>query len=70
MATGLGVEQTTAAVAEGFGNLMAEVGLIIGFGVLLGSLLSATGTLQRRGEDGTGAGHPRRTRCPKWTSRA
>lgn len=47
LATGLGVEGTTKAVAEGFGNLMAEVGLIIGFGVLLGSLLSATGTLQR-----------------------
>ncbi|MDA3646579.1 SLC13 family permease [Saccharopolyspora indica] len=47
LATGLGIEQTTEAVAEGFGDLMAEVGLIIGFGVLLGSLLSATGTLHR-----------------------
>jgi H+/gluconate symporter-like permease len=47
LATGLGIEATTKAVTEGFGNLMAEVGLIIGFGVLLGSLLSATGTLQR-----------------------
>lgn len=47
LATGLGFEDTTAAVAQGFGDLMAEVGLIIGFGVLLGSLLSATGTLQR-----------------------
>lgn len=47
LATGLGVEGTTEAVTEGFGGLMAEVGLIIGFGVLLGSLLSATGTLQR-----------------------
>jgi GntP family gluconate:H+ symporter len=47
LATGLGFEETTTAVVEGFGKLMAEVGLIIGFGVLLGSLLSATGTLQR-----------------------
>ncbi|QUH03819.1 gluconate permease [Saccharopolyspora erythraea] len=47
LATGLGVEGTTEAVTEGFGKLMADVGLIIGFGVLLGSLLSATGTLQR-----------------------
>ncbi|WP_433871825.1 GntP family permease [Saccharopolyspora sp. CA-218241] len=47
LATGLGFEGTTTAVAEGFGGLMAEIGLIIGFGVLLGSLLSATGTLQR-----------------------
>ncbi|CAM04034.1 H+/gluconate symporter-like permease [Saccharopolyspora erythraea NRRL 2338] len=47
LATGLGVEGTTEAVTEGFGKLMADVGLIIGFGVLLGSILSATGTLQR-----------------------
>ena len=47
LATGLGYEKTAAAVTEGFGALMAEVGLIIGFGVLIGSLLSATGTLQR-----------------------
>lgn len=47
LATGLGFEGTAKAVTTGFGDLMAEVGLIIGFGVLLGSLLSATGTLQR-----------------------
>ncbi|MEU6128478.1 SLC13 family permease [Saccharopolyspora sp. NPDC047091] len=47
LATGLGFEGTAKAVTDGFGGLMAEVGLIIGFGVLLGSLLSATGTLQR-----------------------
>lgn len=47
LATGLGFEDTATAVTEGFGDLMADVGLIIGFGVLLGSLLSATGTLQR-----------------------
>lgn len=47
LAAGLGVEGTTTAVVEGFGNLMAEVGLIIGFGVMLGALLSAMGTLHR-----------------------
>ncbi|WP_448612350.1 GntP family permease [Geodermatophilus sp. URMC 60] len=47
IAAGLGYEGTTAAVVEGFGNLMAEVGLIIGFGVMLGTLLSAMGTLHR-----------------------
>jgi GntP family gluconate:H+ symporter len=47
IAAGLGYEATTTAVAEGFGNLMAEVGLIIGFGVMLGTLLSAMGTLHR-----------------------
>ncbi|PJK20415.1 GntP family permease [Mycolicibacterium goodii] len=44
---GLGLEETTTAVATGFGDLMAEVGLIIGFGVLLGSVMAATGTLHR-----------------------
>jgi GntP family gluconate:H+ symporter len=47
IAAGLGYEETTTAVAVGFGNLMAEVGLIIGFGVMLGTLLSAMGTLHR-----------------------
>lgn len=47
IATGLGLEETAVAVAQGFGNLMAEIGLILGFGVLLGSLLVATGALQR-----------------------
>ncbi|OZM78064.1 GntP family permease [Pseudonocardia sp. MH-G8] len=47
LASGLGFEATVDAVARGFGDLMAEVGLLIGFGVLLGSLLSATGALQR-----------------------
>ena len=47
IAAGLGYEGTTTAVSEGFGILMAEVGLIIGFGVMLGTLLSAMGTLHR-----------------------
>jgi GntP family gluconate:H+ symporter len=47
LAAGLGYEGTTIAVSEGFGLLMAEVGLIIGFGVMLGTLLSAMGTLHR-----------------------
>ena len=47
IAAGLGYEGTTTAVTEGFGILMAEVGLIIGFGVMLGTLLSAMGTLHR-----------------------
>ena len=47
IAAGLGYEGTTTAVVTGFGNLMAEVGLIIGFGVMLGTLLSAMGTLHR-----------------------
>ncbi|WP_236809254.1 GntP family permease [Amycolatopsis albispora] len=44
---GLGFDGTIKAVAEGFGDIMAEVGLLIGFGVLLGSLLHAMGALQK-----------------------
>ena len=44
---GLGLEETTEAVANGFGALMAEVGLVIGFGVLIGAVMAASGTLQR-----------------------
>jgi gluconate:H+ symporter, GntP family len=47
VAAGLGFDETVAAVNTGFGNLMAEVGLIIGFGVMIGTTLSATGTMQR-----------------------
>ena len=34
-------------IAEGFGDIMAEVGLLIGFGVLIGALLYAMGALQQ-----------------------
>lgn len=47
LAAGLGFENTIGTIAEGFGSIMAEVGLLIGFGVLLGSLLFAMGALQR-----------------------
>lgn len=47
IAAGLGFEGTVTAVNTGFGNLMAEVGLIIGFGIMIGTTLTATGTMQR-----------------------
>lgn len=47
LAAGLGFADTIATIVEGFGAIMAEVGLLIGFGVLLGSLLFAMGALQR-----------------------
>lgn len=47
LAAGLGFEETIVTISEGFGSIMAEVGLLIGFGVLLGSLLFAMGALQR-----------------------
>lgn len=47
LVSGLGLEKTLATIVEGFGNIMAEVGLLIGFGVLIGALLYAMGALQR-----------------------
>lgn len=47
VAGGIGFDATVSAVNTGFGDLMAEVGLIIGFGVMIGTTLSATGTMQR-----------------------
>ncbi len=47
LAGGLGFEGTMTAIVEGFGEIMVEVGLLIGFGVLIGSLLFAMQALQR-----------------------
>lgn len=42
----VGLNGTLEAIATGFGDIMAEVGLLIGFGVLVGSLLFSLGALQ------------------------
>lgn len=47
LAGGLGFEKTITTITEGFGGIMAEVGLLIGFGVLIGSLLLSMQALQR-----------------------
>lgn len=47
IAAGLGLEKTLTTIVEGFGSIMAEVGLLIGFGVLIGALLFNMGALQR-----------------------
>lgn len=47
LAAGLGFEGTMTAIVDGFGSIMAEVGLLIGFGVLMGSLLLSMQALQR-----------------------
>lgn len=44
LAGGVGLAGTLKEITGGFGEIMAEVGLLIGFGVLIGSLLQATGT--------------------------
>src|ERR1044072_6737377 len=47
LAVGLGVKETIDAITTGFGDIMAEVGLLIAFGVLMGAILQQTGAIQR-----------------------
>jgi H+/gluconate symporter-like permease len=47
LAGGLGAGKTLDTLVSGFGDIMAEVGLLIGFGVLIGSLLFSMDALQR-----------------------
>ncbi|AQA04075.1 gluconate permease [Mycobacterium sp. MS1601] len=47
LSTKLGIEQTIDAVTGGFGEIMAEVGLLIAFGVLMGAMLQEMGAIQR-----------------------
>lgn len=47
IATGLGLIHTAETISAGFGEIMAGIGLLIVFGVLLGSLLSSIGALER-----------------------
>ncbi|MEV7431416.1 SLC13 family permease [Nocardioides sp. NPDC092400] len=46
LATGQGAEGTVGEITGGFGEIMAEVGLLIGFGVLIGALLHSMGTFR------------------------
>jgi GntP family gluconate:H+ symporter len=47
LASGVGFTETIEAIAMGFGEIMAEVGLLIGFGVLIGAFLHAAGAFHR-----------------------
>lgn len=47
IASGVGLSGTLDEITGGFGEIMAEVGLLIGFGVVIGSLLQATGAFSR-----------------------
>ena len=47
LGTGMGVETTTDTVMRGFGDILYEVGLLIGWGVLMGSLLNSMGAIRR-----------------------
>lgn len=45
--TGLGADGTVEAITTGFGDIMAEVGLLIAFGVLTGAILQEIGAIER-----------------------
>ncbi|PWD50576.1 gluconate transporter [Serinibacter arcticus] len=47
LASGVGMTGTVEAITGGFGSIMAKVGLLIGFGVLIGALLHSLGTFRK-----------------------
>jgi gluconate:H+ symporter, GntP family len=47
LAAGVGFEGTVTAITGGFGEIMTKVGLLIGFGVLIGALLHSLGTFRK-----------------------
>jgi GntP family gluconate:H+ symporter len=47
LAAGVGFADTLTAITTGFGSIMAEVGLLIGFGVLIGALLNSLDTFSK-----------------------
>lgn len=47
LATGLGAAATTETVMTGFGDIMMEVGLLIGWGVLMGAILNEMGAIAK-----------------------
>ncbi|BAH53244.1 GntP family permease [Rhodococcus opacus] len=47
LTTGLGTAETVKVISTGFGDIMAEVGLLIAFGVLMGAMLKEMGAIQR-----------------------
>jgi GntP family gluconate:H+ symporter len=47
LASGVGFVDTIEAITIGFGEIMTEVGLLIGFGVLIGALLHGTGAFRK-----------------------
>ncbi|MDN5914959.1 MAG: GntP family permease [Pseudonocardia sp.] len=47
LTAGLGIEGTVEAITGGFGDILAEVGLLIAFGVLTGAMLQRAGAIER-----------------------
>jgi GntP family gluconate:H+ symporter len=48
--TGMGGAQTLEAMAQGFGSLMGQIGLVIVLGSMLGALLEDSGSVQQLGQ--------------------
>ncbi|WIY82159.1 SLC13 family permease [Propionimicrobium sp. PCR01-08-3] len=46
LASGIGMMATVEAITTGFGDIMADIGLLIGFGVLIGAMLNKIGAFQ------------------------
>ncbi len=44
---GLGMTDTVDAISGGFGDIMAGIGLPIGFGVIIGQLMSDSGAAHK-----------------------
>lgn len=47
LASGVGFVDTVEAITTGFGSIMADVGLLIGFGVAIGALLHSLGAFRK-----------------------
>jgi len=47
LSSGLGFGPTLTAITEGFGDLMGKIGLLIGFGVMIGAFLHRMGAFQQ-----------------------
>ncbi|MEU0648311.1 GntP family permease [Streptomyces umbrinus] len=47
LTTKLGLDKTVQTITKGFGDIMAEVGLLIAFGVLMGAILQEMGTIEQ-----------------------
>jgi H+/gluconate symporter-like permease len=47
LSAGLGVEKTVDAITDGFGDIMAEIGLLVAFGVLIGAVLRDLRAIER-----------------------
>lgn len=46
LASGIGFDKAVEAITSGFGDIMAKIGLLIGFGVLMGALLHRMGAFR------------------------